>query len=129
MDGFVLYQCSRCGEATCCNVLGMDFMCRSCGREMEECGVYVHSDLNAELLEALEALVYNRFIYSTPDNQSVQHAALASLNAELLAALEECLIHCGDDGCPDTEFIIDDHSGHVLNVMKIRAAIAKARKE
>lgn len=55
------------------------------------------------------------------DNPDLVVAASA-----MLATLRHCLEHCEKEGGPDLEFIIDDKSGHMLDVEMIRQSIAKA---
>ena len=59
-DSLVLYRCPQCSECTACDVLGMEYMCRNCGRTMKEDGVWVRQ-ARADEAEALLAECTGRF--------------------------------------------------------------------
>ena len=62
-----------------------------------------------------------------PNDKQFASLIVRAVNSydDMLVTLRHCLDHCEREGGPDVALIIDDNSGHMLNVEMIRAAIAK----
>jgi len=85
---------------------------------------------HAHKIEPINACIYvdHRGALET-DSKTVTAAANARLLAaapDMFAALLSCLEHCEKEGGSDVALIVDDNSGHMLDVEMIRAAIKKA---